>query len=64
MTGGGQINRPAAVWVNVHADPDQKVDVYWWIDCFKGLSSSSDDGNFTAATPVKSYPLRLPARNE
>ena len=64
FTGGGQVNRPADIWVNVHANPDQKVDVYWDIDCFKGLSSSSDDGNFTATTPVKSRLLPMPARNE
>jgi hypothetical protein len=63
-TGGGQINRPARIWLNAHASPDQKVDVYWSMDCFKGLSSSSNDGNFTARTPIKAHRLPQPGRRE
>lgn len=62
-TGGGQIKRPATIWVNVHASPDQKVDVYWAMSCDgKHFSVSSDDGNFTARSPVRSRRLRLPGR--
>jgi hypothetical protein len=60
FTGGGNINRPAQIWMNVHASPNQKVDVDWFVDCFKGTSDSSRDGSFTAMTPVTSRRLPLP----
>lgn len=63
ITGGGNISRPAQIWVYVHAVPDQKVDVYWYLDCFKGTALSSRDGNFTAMTPIRSHQLPLPDRN-
>lgn len=63
ITGGGNISRPAQIWVNVHASPNQKVDVYWDMVCSKGYSASSRDGNFTAMTPIKSHRLPLPMKN-
>lgn len=63
LTGGGNIGRPAAIWVNVHAKPNQKVDVFWDMVCSKGFSGSSRDGNFTAMTPIKSHRLPLPMKN-
>lgn len=50
--------------MNVHASPDQKVDVDWDMTCSKGLSASSNDGSFTARTPVKAHYLPMPARRE
>jgi hypothetical protein len=58
------VNRPSRIWVNVHASPDQKVDVYWDMSCSKGLSVNSNDGNFTATTPSKARKLPMPAKRE
>lgn len=64
ITGGGNINRPASIWVNVHVSPDQKIDVYWDMVCSKGDSVSSRDGNFTVTSPVKSRLLPQPGTRE
>ena len=58
------INRPASIWVNVHVNPNQKIDVYWDMFCIKGDSSSSRDGNFTVTSPVKSRLLPQPGKRE
>ena len=64
MTGGGDVNRPASIWVQVKASPDQKLDVSWWMDCFKGDSFSSRDGDYTVTTPVKRRLLPQPGKRE
>ena len=64
ITGGGNINRPASIWVNVHVSPNQKIDVYWDMVCSKGDSVSSRDGNFTVTSPVKSRLLPQPGKRE
>ena len=61
-TSGGYAGHPAWVQVNVKANPNQKVDVYWDIFCNKGQSSSSNSGNFTARTPLHRK-LLLPVKN-
>jgi hypothetical protein len=50
--------------VNVHVNPDQKIDVYWDMFCTKGDSFSSRDGNFTVTSPVKSRLLPQPGKRE
>lgn len=52
-TATGSVDEPRRLWVKVNARPNQRVVVIWSVECSRGGSVGSRDGDFIATTPVK-----------
>jgi hypothetical protein len=52
VTGGTARHDPGTIVVHVTAVPNQSVSVAWSMTCDRGLSASSNSGEFSTGTPI------------